>query len=343
MNRKKLLFYIIAIFFIGLFSISSVHGEMLKEVAIGVFSNAPSQADTDYFYMRYHGPEITRLSGPWMARYQLWLPYEPPREAVERFGAVRGRYAELWYREADYLDRPGLSGITKPPFDEMAGNTGQSGQTNVMVPSNPTETFYDSDPHPEKTTILRWITIIRYPEGVSVEDGEKWFLDVHAKEAVNQPGLLKFVSHLAWENTAMGEGGGMPAGDRGGMPPGGEGGPPGGEMGMPPGGEGGPPGGEMGMPPGGEGGPPGGEMGMPAMGARRSWVRLCEYWYTDFNAWRKAILESPPEYTPPPWGGEYPFVEMASTFIPYYHDVDFLKGTYKVNFDMPSVDYNTSP
>jgi hypothetical protein len=23
---------------------------------------------------------------------------------------------------------------------------------------------------------------------------------------------------------------------------------------------------------------------------------------------------------------------MASTFIPYYHDVDFLKGTYQIDF-----------
>jgi hypothetical protein len=333
MDRKKLL-GVVLFFFMGVsLFVPAAGAEMLKEVAIGVFDNAPSMAETDRFYMRYHGPEITRLSGPWMARYQLWLPYEPPEEAVERFGAVRGRYAELWYREDDYLDRPGLSGITQPPFNE--NSTRQSGQTNIMVPANPTDVFYDSDPHPEKTTILRWITIIRYPEGVSVEDGEKWFLEVHAKEAVKQPGLLKFVSHLAWENPG---GGGVP-----GMPPGG------GDMGMPPGG------GDMGMPPGGRdmGMPPGrgdmeapsGERGgmPPMMSARRSWVRVCEYWYKDFDAWRKAVLESPPKYTSPSWGGEYPFVEMASTFIPYYHDVDFLKGTYQINFDLPQVNYNTSP
>lgn len=312
MNRKKLFLGVVLFFFIGLASIPTAGAKMLKEVAIGVFDNAPSMAETDRFYMRYHGPEITRLSGPWMARYQLWLPYEPPEEAVERFGAVRGRYAELWYREDDYLDRPELRGITKPPFNE--NSTRKSGQTNIMVPANPTDVFYDSDPHPEQTTILRWVTIIRYPEGVSVEDGEKWFLEVYAKEAVKQPGLLKFVSHLAWENPS---GGGVP-----GMPPG--------DMGMPLRGD-------MAAPSGERGGMP------PMMPARRSWVRLCEYWYKDFDAWRKAVLESPPKYTAPPWGGEYPFVEMASTFIPYYHDVDFLKGTYQVNFDMPRVNYNTSP
>ena len=259
---------------------------MLKEVAIGVFDNAPSQAEANRFYMRYHGPEITRLSGPWMTRYQLWLPYEPPEAAVNLFGAVRGRYAELWYREEDYLDRPEMRGVTQPPF--IRNSKKKSGQANVMVPANPTDVFYDSDPHPEKTPILRWITLIRYPDGVSVEEGEKWFLEVYAKEAVKQPGLLKFVSHKAvsFDNVEV-PGTKMPA-------------------------------------------------GMPAM---KKWVRLCEYWYTDFNAWRKAVLDSPPDYTAPPWRGSYPFVDMASTFIPYYSDVDFLKGTYTPDYTSPETTY----
>jgi len=280
--RNIRLWIVIAVCFIMGFALAQyARAKMLKEVAIGVFDNAPSQAEADWFYMRYHGPEITRLSGPWMTRYQLWLPYELPEEAVALFGAVRGRYAELWYREDDYIDRPELSGITQPPF---RNSTKKSGQTNVMVPANPTDVFYDSDPHPEKTSILRWVTLIRYPENVSVEEGERWFLEVYAKEAVKQPGLLKFVSHKAvsFENVNV-AGTGMPD-------------------------------------------------GLPAM---KSWVRLCEYWYTDFDAWRKAVLESPPDYTVPSWGGSYPFVDMASTFIPYYPDVDFLKGTYKPDYTVP--------
>jgi hypothetical protein len=81
-----------------------------------------------------------------------------------------------------------------------------------------------------------------------------------------------------------------------------------------------PPSGDMERPSG-EGAPPGGVT---------SWVRVNEYWYKDLAAWRKAVIESPPEYTAPPWGGEYPFVEMASTFIGYKPDIDFLKGDYIV-------------
>jgi len=295
MNRKKILFVTILIFLMGSFWTTPVGAKMIKEVFLGVFKNAPSQADTDRFYMRYHGPEIMRLSGPWIRRYQLWLPFEPPEEAVERFGAVQGRYGELWYTEEDYLDRPPMRGITESPW-------GMEGQTTVMVPAWPTEEFYDSDPHPDETPILRWVTVIRYPDGVSEEEGEKWFLEVHAKEALKQPGLLKFVSHKvlniqspSLSNTpSPSQSGEMPqmSGDKppqsGNMPQ---------------------------------------SSGMPG---RKSWVRVCEYWYRDFDAWRKAILESPPKYTAPSWGGEYPFVEMSSTFIPYMNDIDFIKGGYIV-------------
>jgi hypothetical protein len=292
MKREGFLAGMVVFLFVGLLYTSPVQARMVKEVAIGVMSDAPSQAACDWQYMRYHGPEVTLLSGPWMTRYWLWLPYEPPQDTVELFGAVRGRYAELWYREDDYLDRPSsLRGQTLPYWDK--DQIPASGQTTVTVYANPSEEFYDSDPHPDRTNILRWITIIRYPENVSVEAGEEWFLETHAKEAVKQPGLLKFVSYktLPLDEAFFSQSVMFKAAKD--MPD------------------------------------------MPQMPEIKRWVRVCEYWYEDFEAWRKAVLESPPQYTPPSWGGEYPFVEMTSTFIPFHHDVDFLKGTYQVDFDRP--------
>jgi hypothetical protein len=298
MSRKKLLFGALLIIFTGLLFVPPIGAKMYKEVAIGVMSDAPSQADGDWYYMRHHGPEVARVSGPWMARYWLWNPYEPPKEAVERFGGVRGRYAELWFREEDYADRPPLEGTTPAPWGR--DNTRESRFTNCMVPANPTERFYDSNPNPEKTSIVRWITVIRYPDGVSVEDGEKWFLNVHAKEAMKQPGLLKFVSYRA---VSLKDGSMVATRDTS----------------------------------------AGAKEMTQGMSAMPSWVRVCEYWYTDLAAWRKAVLESPPKYTKPSWGGEYPFVKMISTFVPYFHDVDFLNGTYQLDYDRPQVNYNTSP
>lgn len=292
MGRKMFLLSAVLIFVMVFSFASPVGAQMIKEIAVGVFSNAPSQVELDRFYLQYHGPEITELSGPWMTRYRLWPPYEAPEEAVERFGAVKGRYAELWYpSEEVYMDRPLHGYMSQADWGEQQG---KSDQLAVMVPAKPTERFYDTNPNPVDGSLVRWISIIAYPEDVSIEEGEEWFLNVHAKEAAKQPGLLKFVSYSILMDLGdkmlemMMEAWAIPSSDDG------------------------------------RGG------GMPGMADRKAWVRVNEYWYRDLDDWRKAVIETPPNYTAPPWGGEYPFVEMVSMFIPYMHDVDFLKGDYVI-------------
>jgi hypothetical protein len=66
-----------------------------------------------------------------------------------------------------------------------------------------------------------------------------------------------------------------------------------------------------------------GKQTFSAPGVPSQWVRINEYWYENFAAWRKAAIESPPKHTAPGWGGKYPFVEMESTFIPCMHYVNF--------------------
>jgi hypothetical protein len=48
---------------------------------------------------------------------------------------------------------------------------------------------------PEEKTILRWLILFKYPEGVPVEEGEDWFLNVHSKEVMQQPGLIRYFSY----------------------------------------------------------------------------------------------------------------------------------------------------
>jgi hypothetical protein len=40
--------------------------------------------------------------------------------------------------------------------------------------------------------MLRWIFLVRYPEGVPVEDGEAWYFDHHAREAKAMIGLRRY-------------------------------------------------------------------------------------------------------------------------------------------------------
>jgi hypothetical protein len=310
MKRSNLIF--VAIVFIvclswgaSMAAENSDESKMVKEIAFGVMENGPNEAAIEKEYLVNHGPQITAMSGTWMYRYHLWLPYEPPAEAVKNFGAVRGRYAELWYNSKEkYKTRPGSSGGTPggqqaggAPVGQQAGSAGgdqkampgpdgKKGKGPVpweetraekrvvaVVTGTPTETYLDKVTEWDKATAIRWMTAIKYPDSVSVENGEKWFLNVHAKEAMKQPGLIKFVSYRIID-----------------------------------------------------------ELTNAGPGEKKKWVRINEYWYESFAAWRKAVIDSPPKYTAPSWGGKYPFVEMESTFIPYVHYVDFLhqKNGYEV-------------
>ena len=65
----------------------------------------------------------------------------------------------------------------------------------VNVPVSPTEDFMGRGNSLDKKTVLRWVIALRYPEGVSVEEGDHWYVNVHAKEVMQQPGLTRFFSY----------------------------------------------------------------------------------------------------------------------------------------------------
>jgi hypothetical protein len=170
---------------------------------------------------------------------------------------------ELWYSNVeDFIEaKPNNRPYTMTTRPIALPGTTPKPSAVTMVPAMPTEDFLGKEPTPEEVTILRWYQVIKYPDGVPIENGEKWYKEVFAPEAKQQPGLLKFVSHRVMKNPPI-------------VTP---------------------------------------------------YHRVTEMWYESFDAWRKAVIDSPPKYTPPPWGRKEPFVDMVSTFLPYKPDVDFLK------------------
>lgn len=212
----------------------------------------------DRWYFRFHGKEVPRANGPWLKRYETYRAYAAPPEA-DRFGARSGRLTELWYSSVDDFKEadPNRQPYTPPPGGWAAALNGAI----TMVPARPTEDFLGKSPTPEEVPILRWYQVIKYPQGVSKAEGEKWYLESYSQEARKQPGLLRFVSHKVLDNPPI----------------------------------------------------------------DTHWHRATEMWYQDFAAWHKAVIESPPEYTKPPWGKVEPFVDMISTFVPLKPDVDLLR------------------
>ena len=65
----------------------------------------------------------------------------------------------------------------------------------VNVPVAPTDDFTGRERSLDEKTILRWVTVFRYPRGVSAEKGDDWYVNVHAPEVLRQPGLTRFFSY----------------------------------------------------------------------------------------------------------------------------------------------------
>lgn len=230
---------------------------MIKMTAIG-FLNGVDRTEADRWYFRYHSKECIRFFGPWLRRYESYLAYDFPA-AAEPWNPLGGRLTELWWDSVESFQecRPFGWPFTPAAFTRVTQAPTGSG---VVVPAMPTEDFLGKHPLPEAQPILRWVWVFRYPEGVDVDEGEKWYLDIHAKETCEQDGLLRFVSHRAVEPSLL----------------------------------------------------PGS-------------VRVSELWYEDMEAWRKAVVDSPLDYTPPPWAKGAPFLDLQTTFVGYKPDVDYLK------------------
>lgn len=168
---------------------------MIKQVFVTEIGN---MIEHDRWYFRYHSKEAMRWYGPWMRRYETYRAYDAPPETDDAF-IRQGRVTEIWYNDVQDFDDAGS--LRKPyTFPSPIPWTVEGDRTHMatsLVPANPTEDFLGKEPTPEAVPILRFYSLFSYPEGVPMEEGEKWYLEVHAQEAKEQPGLLRYISHKA--------------------------------------------------------------------------------------------------------------------------------------------------
>ena len=157
----------------------------------------------DPWYFGVHSQECVAYYGPWLTRYVTWRSLPVPDEL--NVTIYRGRYTELWYenveawREADPYRR--RSSTAPWPGGGLASPDHPS--ASMLVPANPTDDFLRKEPVPSQGPYVRVLTAVRYPSGVSVEDGEKWYREVHAREAAKLPGLLRYVSFRAVKDSPL--------------------------------------------------------------------------------------------------------------------------------------------
>jgi hypothetical protein len=176
---------------------------MIKDVFMLHSADLPNELPVfERWYMRYHAPEVISVRGPSLVRFIGYRPAPVIREA-EGFGYYNLRVTEAWFRSVQ--ERPNItsnilaytwrapwakdwSALQRPALMPAVACT---------VPTMPTEVFLGSKFSADEKPILRWYLATKYPEGVSVADGEEWFLKVHSQEVMQQPGLTAYFSHRA--------------------------------------------------------------------------------------------------------------------------------------------------
>lgn len=236
----------------------------IKHYIIIELKNGADQLSLDRWYITFHSREVRRAFKAWQRNYISFRSYLPPAEAVKAYGVVYGRMTEIQfdtfddYRETRPNNIYGQSvGSYTPPPGGWTGDRKIFESTTASVPVNPQQLYVSNNTPPKEDPYLRWIIFFRYPKGVTLEQGDAWYRDVHSKEVAKLPGLKRYGRYETISPTP-------------------------------------------------------------------EFPRVAELWFDDYAGWKRAFLDPKLKFTPPPWGGVFPFMETLSMFIGENPDVDFI-------------------
>lgn len=126
----------------------------------------------------------------WIMTEHYWLMNPFPAVGSESRGLA---FSEYW--SSDFLE------ITnQPPAEELRNCQWQGskdGYHPIVFAFMPM--FWENDLKGSRRTIedgpnFRWLTVFKYPEGVSREEGDDWFLNTLAPQLVEIPELNRFIT-----------------------------------------------------------------------------------------------------------------------------------------------------
>lgn len=162
--------------------------------------------------LRDHANETLSWIGPWLDEYVSYRVVPPPPDLypdVVRHGCYNWRVTNHVYNDVPpaptklwtivapvpHPARPAAKKVDEI-YDTKVEGSLEAPHMHVLcfVPFWPTEDFLGRDLVPWEKTILRWVTVFKYPEGVPAEEGERWFLETHSAEVARQPGLIRYFS-----------------------------------------------------------------------------------------------------------------------------------------------------
>ena len=166
--------------------------------------------------LKDHCAETLSLLEPILDRYVSYRAVPTPPGA-EAYACYNWRMTEHWWRESPFPSKDQMNQGTSlserwpPRYNEILGLPAGAARTHAwhgaaggpnppsftFVARRPTEDFKGRGLTLDDGTILRWLNAIKYPAGVSVEEGDDWYINVHAPEVCAQKGLKRFFSSKA--------------------------------------------------------------------------------------------------------------------------------------------------
>lgn len=172
--------------------------------------------------LKDHARETLSQLDPILERYTSYRAVPAP-EGSEPFFPYNWRMTEHWWREEPWVGGvmdhgTALSEVWPPNYPQRLGlpegearSAGWSGRPGgphppvmAFVQSRRADDFVGKGLTLDDGSNLRWLVAHKYPDGVPVDEGEEWFLNVHAKEVARQPGLKRFFSYKHVEQPRLG-------------------------------------------------------------------------------------------------------------------------------------------
>ena len=174
---------------------------MIKLIFMLASTDLPNEMPAfERWYLRYHAAEVIAKDGPFIPRFIAYRPLPVIPEALA-YGHYNMRVIEVWFRNMEDYDG-GTSNFHftwQAPWAKspVVWDKFEIPRVSTCVPVPAQNIFLASKYCADEKMMLRWYTFTKYPLGVSLEEGDDWFLNVHSKEVLQQPGLIGYFSAKA--------------------------------------------------------------------------------------------------------------------------------------------------
>ena len=187
---------------------------MIKSVFMLNSTDLPNELPGfERWLLRYHAPEVMAKDIGQQIRFISYRPI-PVIPEVLAYGFYNLRLWEVWFPSAQVLEsieplHPAAGTIDrvmkftwqapwlKKPIQWKDTKAGTIFRVGLSCYTPAPDIFKGGDYTADEKSIIRWYQVTKYPKGVSLEEGEDWFLNVHAKEVLQQPGLTAYFSSRA--------------------------------------------------------------------------------------------------------------------------------------------------